>query len=191
MEGVAGLTLKRRVPRRLVLHLPIPRDAPAGRYQGNIQLLSHQQLVQLPLEVEVLPLILPAASKPVGIYLDTPPYLGWFGQGPELASAQLAASRCDLARLAGLGISGVAPALPQDEAGMRTTQEEAIGLGFHMPLLAYASLKRWAATPTAGSMPGSSARRPFAPRGCPPWPGACLTSPISAPCPPFKPWPAR
>ncbi len=143
VEGVAGLTLKRRVPRRLVLHLPIPRDAPAGRYQGNIQLLSHQQLVQLPLEVEVLPLILPAASKPVGIYLDTPPYLGWFGQGPELANAQLAASRCDLARLAGLGISGVAPALPQDEAGMRTTQEEAIGLGFHMPLLAYASLKRW------------------------------------------------
>ncbi|HDX9004406.1 TPA: hypothetical protein RQO57_001430, partial [Aeromonas dhakensis] len=143
VEGVAGLTLKRRVPRRLVLHLPIPKDAPAGRYQGNIQLLSHQQLVQMPLDVEVLPLILPAASKPVGIYLDTPPYLGWFGQGPELASAQLAASRCDLARLAGLGISGVAPALPQDEAGMRTTQEEAIGLGFHTPLLAYASLKRW------------------------------------------------
>ncbi|WP_279467260.1 hypothetical protein [Aeromonas veronii] len=53
--------------------MTVPRDAPAGRYLGNIQLLSQQQLVQLPLTIEVLPLTLPAASKPVGIYVEAPP----------------------------------------------------------------------------------------------------------------------
>lgn len=144
VEGIGDLALRRQVPRRVVLHIPVPKDAPAGRYQGNIQLLSHQQLVQLPLAVEVLPLILPAASKPVGIYLETPPYLAWLNQNRELAKAETAAAnRCDLETLAQLGITGIAPALPQDEEGMRTTMEEAIGLGFRTPFLAYASLKRW------------------------------------------------
>ncbi|CAJ1847522.1 hypothetical protein PEKONANI_02670 [Aeromonas jandaei] len=168
VEGVAGLTLKRQVPRRLVLHISIPRDAPPGHYQGNIQLLSHQQLVQLPLVIEVLPLTLPAPGKPVGIYLDTPPYLAWFNQGPDLAKAQLAASRCDLTRLAGLGISGIAPALPQDEEGMRTTQEEVIGLGFHTPFLAYASLKRWGNDPGDQLEAWQQRQAAFNARGLPP-----------------------
>ncbi|MGL5130478.1 MAG: hypothetical protein ACRC7D_20645, partial [Aeromonas popoffii] len=97
VEGVAGLTLRAGVPRRLVLHVTIPRSAPAGRYQGNIQLLSQQQLVQLPLTIEVLPLTLPAASKPVGIYVEAPPYLSWLTPDPKPLQQQLAAaSRCDL-----------------------------------------------------------------------------------------------
>ena len=120
VEGVAGLTLLAGVPRRLVLQMTVPRDAPAGRYLGNIQLLSQQQLVQLPLTIEVLPLTLPAASKPVGIYVEAPPYLNWLSPNPEALKEQIAeASRCDLQRLAKLGISGLSPALPQDEAGMR------------------------------------------------------------------------
>ncbi|HHQ4699313.1 TPA: hypothetical protein ACSP2Q_001984 [Aeromonas veronii] len=100
--------------------MTVPRDAPAGRYLGNIQLLSQQQLVQLPLTIEVLPLTLPAASKPVGIYVEAPPYLNWLSPNPEALKEQIAeASRCDLQRLAKLGISGLSPALPQDEAGMR------------------------------------------------------------------------
>ncbi|MGY3914036.1 hypothetical protein [Aeromonas australiensis] len=144
VEGIAGLTLKAGVPRRLVLQVSVPRNAPAGPYQGNIQLLSQQQLVQLPLTIEVLPLTLPAASKPVGIYVEAPPYLNWLSPTPEARQQQIAAaSRCDLARLAKLGISGLSPALPQDEAGMRDIMGEAAGLGFVPPLLAYTPLKRW------------------------------------------------
>nr|WP_303847227.1 hypothetical protein [Aeromonas sobria] len=150
VEGVAGLTLLAGVPRRLVLNITIPRDAPAGRYQGNIQLLSQQQLVQLPLTIEVLPLTLPAASKPVGIYVEAPPYLNWLSPNPEALQQQLAAaSRCDLQRLAKLGINGLSPALPQDEAGMRDIMGEAAGLGFVPPLLAYTPLKRWGGDPAS------------------------------------------
>ncbi len=150
VEGVAGLTLRAGVPRRLVLHVTIPRSAPAGRYQGNIQLLSQQQLVQLPLTIEVLPLTLPAASKPVGIYVEAPPYLSWLTPDPKPLQQQLAAaSRCDLERLARLGISGLSPALPQDEAGMRDIMGEAAGLGFIPPLLAYTPLKRWGGDPAS------------------------------------------
>ncbi|TNI95854.1 hypothetical protein [Aeromonas allosaccharophila] len=148
VEGIAGLTLLAGVPRRLVLQVTIPRDAPAGRYLGNIQLLSQQQLVQLPLTIEVLPLTLPAASKPVGIYVEAPPYLNWLSPNPEALKQQIAtASRCDLQRLAKLGISGLSPALPQDEAGMREIMGEAAGLGFVPPLLAYTPLKRWGDDP--------------------------------------------
>lgn len=150
VEGVAGLTLRAGVPRRLVLQVTIPRDAPAGRYQGNIQLLSQQQLVQLPLTIEVLPLTLPAASKPVGIYVEAPPYLSWLSPNPESLQQQLAAaSSCDLQRLAKLGINGLSPALPQDEAGMRDIMGEAAGLGFVPPLLAYTPLKRWGGDPAS------------------------------------------
>ncbi|MFB2712417.1 hypothetical protein ACE1BU_16310 [Aeromonas veronii] len=150
VEGVAGLTLLADVPRRLVLQITVPRDAPAGRYLGNIQLLSQQQLVQLPLTIEVLPLTLPAASKPVGIYVEAPPYLNWLSPDPEALKEQIAvASRCDLQRLAKLGISGLSPALPQDEAGMREIMGEAAGLGFVPPLLAYTPLKRWGGDPAS------------------------------------------
>ncbi|MGL4507506.1 MAG: hypothetical protein ACRCUF_17435, partial [Aeromonas sobria] len=150
VEGVAGLTLRAGVPRRLVLQVTIPRDAPAGRYQGNIQLLSQQQLVQLPLTIEVLPLTLPAASKPVGIYVEAPPSLNWLSPNPESLQQQLAAaSSCDLQRLAKLGINGLSPALPQDEAGMRDIMGEAAGLGFVPPLLAYTPLKRWGGDPAS------------------------------------------
>ncbi|MEZ6969142.1 hypothetical protein ACB040_01265 [Aeromonas sp. S11(2024)] len=150
VEGIAGLTLLAGVPRRLVLQMTVPRDAPAGRYLGNIQLLSHQQLVQLPLTIEVLPLTLPAASKPVGIYVEAPPYLNWLSPNPEALKEQIAAaSRCDLQRLAKLGISGLSPALPQDEAGMREIMGEAVGLGFVPPLLAYTPLKRWGNDPAS------------------------------------------
>lgn len=74
---------------------------------------------------------------------------------------------------------------------MRTTQEEAIGLGFHTPLLAYASLKRWGSDTNSRLDAWQQRQAAFRAQGLPPWPGACLTSPISAPCPPFKPWPAR
>ncbi|WP_421315034.1 hypothetical protein [Aeromonas veronii] len=150
VEGIAGLTLLAGVPRRLVLQITVPRDAPAGRYLGNIQLLSQQQLVQLPLTIEVLPLTLPAASKPVGIYVEAPPYLNWLSHNPEALKEQIAeASRCDLQRLAKLGISGLSPALPQDEAGMREILGEAVGLGFVPPLLAYTPLKRWGSDPAS------------------------------------------
>ncbi|MGL6309516.1 hypothetical protein ACSZMD_06720 [Aeromonas veronii] len=150
VEGIAGLTLLAGVPRRLVLQITVPRDAPAGHYLGNIQLLSQQQLVQLPLTIEVLPLTLPAASKPVGIYVEAPPYLNWLSPNPEALKEQIAeASRCDLQRLAKLGISGLSPALPQDEAGMREIMGEAVGLGFVPPLLAYTPLKRWGGDPAS------------------------------------------
>lgn len=150
VEGIAGLTLQAGVPRRLVLQITIPRDAPAGLYLGNIQLLSQQQLVQLPLTIEVLPLTLPAASKPVGIYVEAPPYLSWLSPNPEALQQQLAAaSSCDLQRLAKLGISGLSPALPQGEAGMRDIMGEAAGLGFVPPLLAYTPLKRWGGDPAS------------------------------------------
>ncbi len=160
VEGIAGLTLLAGVPRRLVLQITVPRDAPSGHYLGNIQLLSQQQLVQLPLTIEVLPLALPAASKPVGIYVEAPPYLNWLSPNPEALKEQIAeASRCDLQRLAKLGISGLSPALPQDEAGMREIMGEAAGLGFVPPLLAYTPLKRWGATLPASLISGRRGNR--------------------------------
>ncbi|WP_420867013.1 hypothetical protein [Aeromonas sobria] len=169
VEGVAGLTLRAGVPRRLVLQVTIPRDAPAGRYQGNIQLLSQQQLVQLPLTIEVLPLTLPAASKPVGIYVEAPPYLNWLSPNPEALQQQIAtASRCDLQRLAKLGINGLSPALPQDEAGMRDIMGEAAGLGFVPPLLAYTPLKRWGGDPASQLEQWQSRQQALTASGLPP-----------------------
>ncbi|PJG60146.1 hypothetical protein [Aeromonas cavernicola] len=144
VEGLAGLTLQPSVPRRIVLHLPIPNDAPAGIYQGSIQLLSKHQLVQQPVQIEILPLRLPASLKPIGIYLEAPPYFNWLNQDTAQASQQIeAANRCDLTRLAQLGITGLSPALPQDDAGIRNAISEAMGFGFQPPLLAYTPLKRW------------------------------------------------
>lgn len=169
VEGMAGLTLTAGVPRRLVLQVSVPRDAAAGRYQGNIQLLSQQQLVQLPLTIEVLPLTLPAASKPVGIYLEAPPYLAWLNNHAEQAQQQIAAAtRCDLQRLAKLGISGLSPALPQDEAGMREIMGEAAGLGFVAPLLAYTPLKRWGNDPASQLAQWQARQQALTTSGLPP-----------------------
>ncbi len=116
--------------------------------------------MQLPLTIEVLPLTLPAASKPVGIYVESPPYLNWLSPNPEALKEQIAeASRCDLQRLAKLGISGLSPALPQDEAGMREVMGEAAGLGFVPPLLAYTPLKRWGETLPASLISGRPGNR--------------------------------
>ncbi|MGE6081814.1 hypothetical protein ACLHZ3_20375, partial [Aeromonas veronii] len=60
-----------------------------------------------------------------------------------------AARRCERGGPPTRGTSGLSPALPQDEAGMREIMGEAVGLGFVPPLLAYTPLKRWGGDPAS------------------------------------------
>lgn len=141
---LAALQLQAGLPRRLVVRLRIPSNAAPGSYVGGLQLYAGGRLLRRALKVEVLPVQLPPAPRPVGFYLEPPAWLDWF---PELGGQRADWLRCDLQRLRAEGLSTVAPGLstPGDAAGRQALLGELAELdavGYAAPLLAYAPLKR-------------------------------------------------
>ncbi|MCB1772201.1 MAG: hypothetical protein KDI88_01175 [Gammaproteobacteria bacterium] len=130
--------------RLLVVQVDVPDYAPAGRYEGALSVQLDDVEYRKPFGVTVPDVRLPAADRPVGVYLERPVHLAWFeGLGDAAASAW----RCDLDQLRRLGLSGVSPGLITPGS---TTNEQLLvnevdavaAVGFMPPFLAYAPVKR-------------------------------------------------
>ncbi|MFO1036108.1 MAG: hypothetical protein U1E45_04615 [Geminicoccaceae bacterium] len=140
---IVALTLRRELPRRLVLEISASGDAPAGIYRGKVTLTSKGRKIETPLTVEVLPIALPQAPATVGLYLEEQPQLSWF---VELGALRPTAMACDLTQLRRLGLTGLAAPLPtptstEDEPFL-AVMDAVAKAGFTRPVLAYAPVKR-------------------------------------------------
>lgn len=140
--GSDTLRLDSALPRRLNLEIPIPADAASGRYRGQLQLKSRGHSARLPLEIELIDLRLPPLDRPIGAYLEQPPWLAWFKR-PRAERSSVAA--CDLQRLRQFGLTAIAPPLTTPLRGreLDTADEltQVASAGFTRAL-AYAPVKR-------------------------------------------------
>ena len=130
-------------PRRYEIWVSAPADAKPGLYEGAIRIGDAKRQAELPLSIEVLPVRLPEAAKPVGFFHDEAPHLTWFSWPGDLRRRQIG---CDIAVLAGFGLKGNAPAVStpyvnRSDDLMRDVQA-ALQNGNETPLMAYAPAKR-------------------------------------------------
>ena len=131
------------LPRRYEVWVDAPYDAKPGLYPGRISIGSASAKAVVPVEIEILPVILPAATKPAGFFHDEAPHLRWFAWPGDLRRRQIG---CDLAILAGLGLTGNAPAfstpfLNRNDDLVRDAQL-ALKSGNQQPLMAYSPAPR-------------------------------------------------
>ena len=138
------MTLSPELPRNLYLQVDVPADAEPGIYKGNLQLLSAGALRVVEFAVDVMPVDLPEMTKSVGLYLEPAPFYDWF---PDIKTRKPFATACDLALMASMGFTNIAPALetPSDLTHRKrmVSQLKQLRLfGFDGPTLAYAPLKR-------------------------------------------------
>jgi hypothetical protein len=145
--NLAHARLDPRLPRRLLVEVVVPVDAPAGHYRGWFELRTAQGHLRHPLQVEVLDTTLPDPALPVGVYHAEAPHLTWF---PELGAGRNAQAACDLNNLRSLSLTSLAPPLttPAGKGSTRFIEELAQlrRAGFDSTLLDYASVKRLAAS---------------------------------------------
>jgi hypothetical protein len=132
------------LPRRIELLVQVPRQTPAGTYEGELRLGHEAREKRIPITIEVLPVVLPAADRPIGVYLERPVHFDWFDDKGKVGRQ---AMQCDLAFLRSLGLTGVAPPLttPTNDSEMqKLVKEIAIvsELGFLGPVTAYTPFKR-------------------------------------------------
>ena len=111
---VAALPITAEEPRRYEAWISAPPDAKPGSYSGGVDIAIGGATVSVPIDVEILPVMLPAAPAPAGFYLDEAPHLTWFDETQRKRGAQLA---CDLHVLGRFGVNGNAPGLatPTDQ----------------------------------------------------------------------------
>ncbi len=137
------LTLQAGLPRRLNILVRVPEDAPPGPYRGRVQVAALGTRLELAYAVEVPPVTLPHADRPVGVYHDIPPYAHWF---PELEAMTRRGMACELATMRGLGLTGLSPALATPAPGQVQDIAEDLAVarnaGFGMDVLAYTPIKR-------------------------------------------------
>ena len=137
------MTLRADLPRRLNLLVKIPQDTKPGLYQGAVSVRSRAGSERREFIIDIVPVRLPEADRPVGVYLEHPPFLEWFESAGVLRDRALS---CDLALLRGLGLTGVAPPLPTPALGHTQPFVDALraveAAGFVGPPLAYAPAKR-------------------------------------------------
>jgi hypothetical protein len=133
----AALPLRAGMPRSYAVWVSVPEDAEPGRYTGAATIAG----ASIPIEIDVLPVRLPP-PKPAGFYLEAAPYWTWFFGALKGRDEQM---RCDMAVLAGFGITGNAPAFADATAGLpalladaRRAQEA----GMAAPWLAYTPAKQ-------------------------------------------------
>jgi len=140
-----AMTLVAQLPRRLNLRLHVPADTAPGLYRGSLRVASHGQEVAQNISIQVLPVELPDVKRPIGVYLERAPHLGWF---KELAGERLASLQCDLRLLRKTGLTGLAPPLAtpleSGETQFLSDMTEVRAAGFRHPLLAYTPVKRLA-----------------------------------------------
>jgi hypothetical protein len=130
--------------RLLVVQLDVPDTADAGRYRGALSVALGDVDYRQTFVVTVPDIDLPAADRPVGVYLERPVHLAWFDEPGNSAES---AWRCDLDQLRQLGLTGLSPGLvtPDTDAYERQLADEVHAVeaaGFTPPFLAYAPVKR-------------------------------------------------
>ncbi len=137
------LELAAGAPRTYELWISTPQDAPPGLYRGALVIGGETARERaVPVEIEVVDVVLPRAVKPAGYYLDEAPHLTWFAATSDERARQTA---CDLAFMAALGLDGSAPALatPKDTSGrFEADMARAAEARVATPWLAYAPAKR-------------------------------------------------
>jgi hypothetical protein len=101
-------------PRRYELWVSAPTGAAHGHYSGLFTITVAGHTFRIPLALDVVDAKLPAARKPVGVYLGFAPHLSWFDETKRDARAQAV---CDMRFLAELGLTGSAPAVSVPHKG--------------------------------------------------------------------------
>ena len=113
-----ALSLPAALPRPLVVLVTIPAEAPPGTRRLRLRLAAPGGgIAEAEATVEVLSLRRPAPRARLGVWLDHAPHLTAL---PESRTAARRQAGCDLATLAGLGFTAIAPPLatPLDAAGL-------------------------------------------------------------------------
>lgn len=141
-SDISALPIAGGKSRSYELWISIPQGAQPGVYRGAV-ILGEAKTPQRPIEIEVLPAILPEVVKPAGFYLDESPQWSWFYGFNLHREEQLA---CDLKLLESLGITGNAPALStplgEGKQAFISDMELAAAGRVANPWLAYAAQKR-------------------------------------------------
>lgn len=131
-------------PRRLNLHIQVPEYAPPGQYRGAIRIATGRHVIEKTIDVTVPDIQLPAADRPIGVYLDRAVHLDWFDSTHRTGDRQVT---CDLHYLRELGLTGISPPLPTPDTPERAAQLQTVlstihRLGYHAPIMAYTPFKR-------------------------------------------------
>lgn len=129
------------IPRRLNVTFTVP-DGATGTFPVTLSMDIAGQTVEATAMVEVLPLRLPAADRPIGYYMAAPNWEVWFPPTDGEADRGMA---CDYSALRAFGITGVAPdtVAPTADKISRYVQQMALAqqAGFLPPYFDYASVK--------------------------------------------------
>lgn len=134
--------------RRLHIEIKIPKGlGKLGQAKLNAKLklkTTDGKKKEILLTANIVPLSLPEAEIPIGVYLEKPIHLSWFH---ELKEQTNKAFKCDLTLLKSLGFSGISPpfATPKDKASIQQfliEYEQVYQSGFQLRHLAYAPYKR-------------------------------------------------
>jgi hypothetical protein len=140
---LAAMTLKAGLPRRVNVLVSVPPEAAPGLYRGAVAIRTGETVVEQRFAVDVLPAVLPPATRPVGVYLEARAGIDWFA---ELEAERRTGLACDVAVLRRLGLTGLAPPIATPRQGDARAAIEDIAFfrlaGFDLPMLAYAPVKR-------------------------------------------------
>jgi hypothetical protein len=142
LTDIAAFPLRVGETRTYDLWITIPSDSPPGLYRGSIG-IQGSGAETIPIEIEVLPVLLPPAGKAAGFYLDEAPQWNWFYGFQSRRRHQLS---CDLKLLESFGILGNAPALSapigEGSEDFLSEMEGASAAHNAAPWLAYSAAKR-------------------------------------------------
>jgi hypothetical protein len=139
------IPLRPDLPRPLVLIVRVPAATPPGIHRARLRLRGATETTEASLAVDVLPVSRPASAARVGPFLGFAPQLLGTPEWSKDAARRDARAQaaCDLATLAGLGLTAVtAPlttpddSLPDFIADMRATLAR-----FPPPVIAYETLR--------------------------------------------------
>lgn len=132
------LPLRANVKRSYEIWVDIPKHQPPGIYRGSFAIGDGAHRTLVPIEIEVLPVALPVASKPAGFYLARAPHLAGYEGASRDQDRQVG---CDLDYMRRLGLTNTAPPIGGLEAASpdRALEDASRANRYHVgnPWLAY------------------------------------------------------
>ncbi|TCT08002.1 hypothetical protein [Aquabacter spiritensis] len=142
LEGdLSHMRIVSGVPRRLNVTFTVPQTA-RGTLPVSLALDIAGVRVEARALVEVVPVTLPQADRPIGYYMAAPNWELWFPPTPDQVDRGMA---CDYAALRAFGITGISPELvaPTPDKLARYVQQMSLvrQAGFTAPYFDYTSVK--------------------------------------------------
>ncbi len=129
------------IPRRLNVTFTVPDNA-TGTLPITLSVDIAGTQVQASAMVEVIPLLLPPADRPIGYYMAAPNWEVWWPPAPDEADRGMA---CDYNALRGFGITGLSPdtVAPTPDKLSRYVKQLSLAkqAGFLAPYFDYTSVK--------------------------------------------------